>query len=484
MRRRLRVVVIGAGVSGLCVADRLRGMRGVDVTVLERADRVGGTWRENTYPGCGCDIPAPLYSYSFAQCGRWSRLFAGQPEILAYLERFAADSGVLEDVRFGTTVSGARWSGDAWEVTCADGSVVGADALISAIGALHVPARPDVRGLADFAGPCLHTAEWDDAIELSGRRVAVIGTGASAIQLVPAIAGRPDAITVFQRTPPWIVPKADRAFTPRERRLLQTVPAYRRLLRTRLFWIHEGRARGFQGDIGAMPETERLARAHLARQVKDPALRARLTPGYAIGCKRLLISSDWYPTLQRDDVALETSAIAHVTRDAVVTVEGTRHATDVIVLGTGFAAQDALSRVPITGPDGQTLGDAWRGGMEAYLGTMVSGFPNLFLMTGPNSGLGHNSQIFMIEAQARLIAAQLRRLRAGARTVDVRNEAQRAFNDELQSRLQHTVWQGGGCRSWYQDPVTRRNTLLWPGSTIEFWRRTRDPRRGAYTFGN
>ena len=480
MKRRVRVVVIGAGVSGLCVADRLRRTRGIDVTVLERAERVGGTWRENTYPGCCCDIPAPLYSYSFAQSGRWSRLFAGQAEILDYLERFAERSGVLADVRFGVTVSGAQWSDGRWEVTCEDGSVVWADALVSAIGALHVPARPDLPGLADFAGPCLHTAEWDDEIALSGQRVAVIGTGASAVQLVPAIAGRAAEITVFQRTPPWIVPKADRPFTPRERRLLELLPAYRRLLRTRLFWIHEARAQGFQGPSGAMPETERLARAHLEHQVRDRALRALLTPDYAIGCKRLLISSDWYPTLQRDDVALETSPIAHVTRDAVVTEAGTRHGADVIVFGTGFAAQDALGRVPITGPDARTLTDGWRGGMEAYLGTMVAGFPNLFLMTGPNSGLGHNSQIFMIEAQVRLIAGRLRRLRAGARTVEVRREAQREFNEDLQSRLQNTVWQGGGCRSWYQDPITRRNTLLWPGSTIEFWRRTRDPRQGAY----
>lgn len=482
--RRVRVVVIGAGVSGLCVADRLRRMRGVDVTVLERAERVGGTWRENTYPGCACDIPAPLYSYSFAQSGRWSRLFAGQAEILDYLETFAERSGVLADVRFGMTVAGAQWSDGRWEVTCEDGTVVHADALVSAIGALHVPARPELPGLADFDGPSLHTAEWDDEIDLSGRRVAVIGTGASAIQLVPAIAGHAADITVFQRTPPWIVPKADRPFTLRERRLLKLLPAYRRLLRTRLFWIHEARAQGFQGDRGAMPETEHLARAHLERQVRDPALRGLLMPDYAIGCKRLLISSDWYPTLQRNDVALQTSPIAHVTRDAVVTEAGTRHRADVIVFGTGFAAQDALGRVPITGPDGRTLTDAWRGGMEAYLGTMVAGLPNLFLMTGPNSGLGHNSQIFMIEAQVRLIAGRLRRLRAGARTVEVRHEAQREFNDDLQSRLQHTVWQGGGCRSWYQDPITRRNTLLWPGSTIEFWRRTRDLRQGAYNVSN
>jgi cation diffusion facilitator CzcD-associated flavoprotein CzcO len=480
MSRTLRVAVIGAGVSGLCVAHRLRRMRGVEVTVLERADRVGGTWRENTYPGCACDIPAPLYSFSFAQNGDWSRLFAPQPEILRYLERFAERSGVIDDIRFGTTVRGATWTDDEWRIACDEGEVVRADVLVSAIGALHVPARPELPGLADFAGRVLHTAEWDHDVPLDGRRVAVIGTGASAIQLVPATAGRAAATTVFQRTPPWIVPKFDRAFTPRERVLLRTLPPYRRYVRSRLFWIHEARARGFQGNRGAMAETERLARAHLERQVPDAVLRAKLTPDYSIGCKRLLISSDWYPTLHRNDVTLETSPIARVTRDAVVTASGDRHPADVIVFGTGFAAQDALGRIPITGSGGRTLKEVWTGGMEAYLGTMVAGFPNLFLMTGPNSGLGHNSQIFMIEAQTRYIAAHVRRLRRGARTVEVQPAAQRVFNDELQSRLQHTVWQGGGCRSWYQDPVTGRNTLLWPGSTIEFWRRTRFPWRVAY----
>jgi cation diffusion facilitator CzcD-associated flavoprotein CzcO len=481
MSRRLRVAIIGAGVSGLCVADRLRRLRGVDVTVLERSDRVGGTWRENTYPGCACDIPAPLYSYSFAQSGAWSRLFASQAEVLGYLERFAERSGLLDDICFGTDVQGASWTDDGWDISCRGGEVVRADVLVSAIGALSVPARPDLPGLREFAGKAVHTAEWDDDLELDGRRVAVIGTGASAIQLVPAIADRAAGVTVFQRTPPWIVPKLDRAFTPRERRLLRTLRPYRRLVRNRLFWIHEARARGFHGDVEAMAKIERLARAHLQHQVPDAALRSDLTPDYAVGCKRLLISSDWYPTLQRDDVALETAPIARVARDAIVTARGTRHPADVVVFGTGFAAQDALSRVPITGPDGRTLKDAWRSGMEAYLGTMVAGFPNLFLMTGPNSGLGHNSQIFMIEAQTRYVAAHARRLRRAARTVEVRPAAQRAFNDDIQARLRGTVWQGGGCRSWYQDPATGRNTLLWPGSTIEFWRRTRVLARAAHT---
>jgi cation diffusion facilitator CzcD-associated flavoprotein CzcO len=480
------VLILGAGFSGICVAAGLARMRGVSFRILERAGDVGGTWRENTYPGCACDIPSPLYSFSFAQSSSWSRLFAPQGEILDYLRRVAADRGLLDRIRFGTAAVSAAWDEAAglWRTTAADGSRYTSRFLVSAIGALHRPKLPVLPGLDTFAGPAFHSAQWDHAVDLTGQRVAVVGTGASAIQLVPAIVDRVAAMTVFQRTPPWILPKLDRPFDARAQRRMRWLPPYRWYLRERLFWIHEGRAKGFVSDPSQMADTERFARGLLDRQVQDPELRARLTPDYAIGCKRLLISSDYYPALVRDHVTLDTSGVREVRPDGVLAADGTHHPADVILYGTGFDVQNGLTQVAVTGRGGRELRREWAaGGMEAYLGTTVSGYPNMFVMAGPNSGLGHNSQVFMIEAQARYVRSCLRvarRRRGGRAAIEVRADVQRSYNAALQRRMDHTVWQTGGCRSWYYDPVSGRNTLLWPGGTIEFYRRTRRARRADY----
>jgi cation diffusion facilitator CzcD-associated flavoprotein CzcO len=477
----LDAVVVGAGVSGLCIACGLQ-RAGFSYRVLEQSHDVGGTWRDNTYPGCGCDIPAPLYSFSFAQRAGWSRLFASQPEILDYLRWVAGRFGVQEHIEFGTRVISAQWHErrQTWMVVTSSGAVLECRYLISATGALRTPRYPEIPGRERFAGPAFHSASWDHAVDMRGKRIAVLGNGASAIQFVPEIAPHARHLTVFQRTPGWIVPKADREFSPRQRQLRRFSP-YRWYARSRLFWIHESRVKGFTDAAAEMADTERLARSHLQRKVSDPQLRAALTPDYAIGCKRLLISNDYYPTLNRDNVTVVTAPISELTASNVITADGRSHPADVVIYGTGFDAHFAFAEIEVVGRDGSRLSDRWHQGREAYLGTTVSGFPNYFVMLGPNSGLGHNSQIFMIEAQARYVMSCLRtarRRRIGS--LDVRPTVEKEFNEWLQGRLVHSVWQAGGCSSWYQHPASGTNTVLWPSSALEFWRRTHRVRLSDY----
>ncbi|MGO8915368.1 MAG: flavin-containing monooxygenase [Stellaceae bacterium] len=480
------VVVIGAGVSGLAVAAGL-GRMGIDrFLVLEKSDRLGGTWRDNHYPGCACDIPSHLYSFSWAPNPDWSRMFASQAEILAYLERTAKAHGLAPKIRFQSEVAEAHWEARAgrWRIVLRSGETIRSRLLVAATGILHHPQIPKIQGLDTFEGMVFHTAGWRHDHDLSGRRVAVIGAGASAIQVVPAIVDRVRQLFLFQRTPPWIAPRFDRPFDEKTRRRLRFVPFYRLWLRSRLFWIHELRAKGFLTDPSTMARIENLCRGLLERQVKDETLRARLTPNYAVGCKRLLISSDWYPAITRPNVELIDSGIAKIGPQAIITTDGEAHPVDTIIFATGFDAQNLLSHLPIRNGEGRSLFAHWQEmGMRAMLGTTVAGFPNFFLMTGPNSGLGHNSQIFMIEAQVRYIMDCLRRMRRLRATVaEVRSEAQDAFNVELDERMAHTVWKTGGCRSWYLDPATGRNTLLWPMTSIAYWRRTRKIQARDYSF--
>jgi cation diffusion facilitator CzcD-associated flavoprotein CzcO len=475
------VVVIGAGVSGLCMADRLQ-RAGFSYRVLERAHDIGGTWRDNTYPGCGCDIPAPLYSFSFAQRADWSRLFASQREILRYLQEFAVRSGVARHIDFATTVESARWheSRQCWTVHTSSGSVLQCRFLVSATGLLQRPQYPAISGRERFCGQAFHSARWDHSVRLRGKRVAVIGSGASAIQFVPEIAPDVQQLTVFQRSPGWVVPKADRTLSRRQHRWRRLAP-YRWYVRSRLFWIHERRVKGFLDSSAGMPDAERLARSLLQRKVTDPDVRAALTPDYAIGCKRLLLSNDYYPTFNRDNVTLVTSPVAAMTADRVIAADGREHVADVVIYATGFDTQFAFADIEVVGRDGERLADRWQQGPAAYLGTTVSGFPNYFVMLGPNSALGHNSQIFMIEAQTRYIVSCLktaRRRKLGVLTV--RPSVEQTYNAWLQGRLAHSVWQAGGCRSWYQHPVTGTNTAIWPSSAIAFWHRTHRARLADY----
>ncbi|GAB2627458.1 NAD(P)/FAD-dependent oxidoreductase [Prescottella soli] len=478
---RTDVLILGAGFSGLAAAAMISRAGGFEYLILEQADDVGGTWRENTYPGCACDIPSPLYSFSFRQNPDWRHLFAPQNEILDYLRDTSAELRITERIRFGTTVTGADWDEEdgSWVVHAAGGSVFRARFLVSAMGVLHHANYPSLPGIEDFQGPVFHSAHWDHSVDLDGKRVAVVGTGASAIQFVPAIVDRTSQLAVFQRTAPWIVPKFNRAFGEDEREEMRRNPIKRWYRRARLFWIHEKRARGFVSDASKMGPTRELAEAHRAKQIRDHELRKKLTPDYAIGCKRLLISSDYYPALAKPHVDVVTTGIEEVRAHSILATDGSEYDADVLIFGTGFDAQNSLTRVPIHGRDGAALGSQWASGPEAYLGTTVSGFPNLFLLCGPNTGLGHNSQVFMIEAQVRYM---IRCLRYAGRDglLEVRRDAQERFNRFLQGRLSSTVWQAGGCKSWYQDPVTGRNTLLWPRSTLSYWFRTRFIRRSDY----
>jgi cation diffusion facilitator CzcD-associated flavoprotein CzcO len=479
--RRPRVVIVGSGFSGLGMAIRLKQGGMDDFVVLEKASDLGGTWRDNRYPGCACDIPSHLYSFSFAPGPGWSRRYPPAGEIWAYLRRCAERYGVEPHIRYGTEMTGAEVDpAGGWRVHTRAGETIECAALVLAMGPLHRPMIPDVPGLDRFRGRSFHSSEWDPGCDLTGRRVAVIGTGASAIQLVPEVARRAAALHVFQRTPPWVLPRGDRPVAPWQRRLFRLLPVTRRLLRSAIYWSLELRVLGFSVSPGLMRLAERVAVRHLHSQVADPELRRALTPRYRLGCKRILLSDDYYPAFSRPNVELVTSGIAEVGEDRIVTADGVERPVDAIVFGTGFHVTDAMAQVAVVGRGGVALQDAWRGGMEAYLGTTVAGFPNLFLVLGPNTGLGHNSMVFMIEAQTRYVLQCLRLLEArGGAALEVLPRVQSAFNRRIQERLRRAVWSVGGCTSWYLD-ASGTNRTLWPGSSFRYWLRTRRARTADY----
>jgi cation diffusion facilitator CzcD-associated flavoprotein CzcO len=471
------VAVIGAGFGGLGAAARLRRLGVTDFVVLERADAVGGTWRDNTYPGCACDVPSHLYSFSFAPEPAWPRVFARQPEIRAYLERVADTFGLRAHLRTGHEVRAARWDGAAlrWNLDTTGGPLT-ADVLVSATGPLSEPRVPDVPGLDGFPGRVFHSARWDHTHPLRGRRVAVVGTGASAVQFVPEIQREVRSLTVFQRTPPWVLPRADRPVSALERRLHDAWPATAAVRRHLLWAVREAQTGAFTRHPDLMRAAERLALLGMRRAVPDPALRRRLTPGYRIGCKRILLSNDWYPALTRPHVRLIDAGLREVRGGTLVAEDGSTTEADTLIFGTGFHVTDLPAARRITGRDGGTLAGAWRDGMAALRGTTVAGFPNLLLLIGPNTGLGNNSMVLIIEAQLTYLADWLRtwhRLGGPGRAALVpRPAAQDAWNDRLQARLARSVWNTGGCRSWYLDE-RGRNTVVWPGTTAAFRAATR-----------
>jgi cation diffusion facilitator CzcD-associated flavoprotein CzcO len=465
-----RIAIIGTGFAGLGMAIRLKQEGIDDFVVLEKAGDVGGTWRENTYPGVQCDVPSHLYSFSFAPNPRWTRTFPLGDEIRDYLRHCANRYGIVPHIRFNQEVHSADWDEAAqrWRLETTDGSVV-AQVLVAGTGGLHEPSIPDVPGLEGFEGPVFHSAQWDHDHDLAGERVAVVGTGASAIQFVPRIQPAVSHLHLFQRTPPWVVPHRDRPISPLEKRVYERLPAAQLATRAGIYWARESFVLGFiDTRLAKLPE--RVARKHIADQVSDPELRREVTPDYTIGCKRVLISNDYYPALTKPNVDLVTSGIAEVRANAVVDGDGVERAADTIIFGTGFHVTDPPAADIVRGRDGRTLADTWAGSMQAHRGTTIAGFPNLFFLVGPNTGLGHNSIVFMIESQLNYVLDALRTMDArGAASVDVRPEAQAAFNDDVQDRLRDTVWNSGGCASWYLDD-TGRNTVLWPGFTWPFRR--------------
>lgn len=468
------VAIVGAGFGGIGMAIRLIQAGQTDFVLIEQADDIGGTWRDNHYPGCACDIPADLYSFSFAPHRGWSRRYPTQAEILAYLQDCVTRFGLRPHLRLGSGLQQAVFDQDRalWCLHLAGGGRIEARTLVLSVGLLHRPAIPALPGLAAFGGVCFHSAAWRHDVDLTGRRVAVIGTGASAIQFMPRVAAVAAELALYQRTPAWILPKHDPPAGPMRRRLLSFVPGLRRALRAWTYWSHEARAVGFVVSPRLMQAVERRARSHAKRQLGDAALREAVTPAYRIGCKRILLSNDFLPALNRPNVTLVTAPIARVTADGVVAADGVARAADVLILATGFQATDLLADIRIVGRDGATLADAWRGGMQARLGLAVSGFPNLFLLGGPNTGLGHNSVVFMLEAQIGHILRCLRWMRRrGAAVIELRPEAQSRFTAALRRRMERTVWLSG-CRSWYLDRFGH-NTTLWPGFSFGYWLRTR-----------
>jgi cation diffusion facilitator CzcD-associated flavoprotein CzcO len=472
----LDVLIVGAGFSGLGMAIKLLQQGGKDFLVIEKADEIGGTWYVNQYPGCACDIPSHLYSFSFDRNPDWSRMYSSRDEIQRYLKSCAHRFGLNPYIRLNTRMKEAVWdeATSLWRVTTGDGATLRARVLVSAVGALHTPKFPDIAGMGKFAGPSFHSTWWDSGVSLEGKRVAVIGTGASAIQFVPQIAPRVAKLSVFQRTPPWIVPKEDFAIPERWKNRFRRMPGLGWLFRTVLFWIYEIRVWAFLGKLPSLRRRGlKMALDHLAAQAPDPELRARLTPKYEFGCKRVLISSDFYPAIQRPNVEFVTDGIREIREHSIVTQDGMERPVDVLIYGTGFRATEPLHDTRVVGRGGLDIHEAWKDRVSAYLGVTVSGFPNFFMLLGPNTALGHNSVVLMSEAQIGYVMDCLRLMRKrGSKVIEVRAETQHRFVEELRKRLAGTVWESGGCRSWYQDANTGESPVLWPGSVVAYKRRT------------
>jgi cation diffusion facilitator CzcD-associated flavoprotein CzcO len=480
----LDVAIIGAGFSGLSMAIALKRAGHKRFRVFEKAGDLGGTWRDNRYPGCACDVPSHLYSFSFAQNPGWSRSFSPQPEIWRYMKDCVAKYDVLPHFQFNSPVSAAAFDEvkHFWRITLEGGKTVTARALVSGAGALHLPAYPKINGLESFEGRAFHSSDWDESLDLTGRNVAIIGTGASAIQILPAIAPKAKQVTLFQRTPAWVLPRMDRAFSEKTQMLFRTLPPMQRLLRRALYLRLEMSALGFLGNRKLMERVEKLSLGYLEKTVTDPDIRAKLTPDYQIGCKRILISDDYYQAFNRANVSLATSAIDRATATGLVTADGKEHVFDTLIYATGFRANEPLAEIDIKGRGGHSLAHEWRYGAEAYYGISVAGFPNFFILLGPNTGLGHNSIIFMIESQTRYIMHCLHwLLREGADEVDVRRNVQQEFNKKLQAQMARTVWQSG-CKSWYLN-ANGTNSTIWPDFTFRYWWRTRQPDPHDYVIG-
>jgi len=483
MTQSVRIAIIGAGHAGICMGMRLKAAGIDDFVILEQAATLGGTWRDNTYPGASCDAPSFLYSFSFAQKTDWSRRFAWQPELLAYSAECAINAGLMPHFRFRTEVTTLRFDAarNRWTLTLADGAGIEAEFVVTAVGQLHRPATPSIAGREAFDGVQFHSARWDHSVDLTGKRVAVIGNAASAVQFVPQIAPQVSGLTVFQRSANWLLPRKDRLYPPRLHRWMKRWPWLARL-RHQFQWL-------FFGEMQLTPLMKQVrpvqwaarqySLLHLRRQVRDPALRAKLVPDYPIGAKRVLFNDDYYPALGRRNVELVTEPIDRIEATGVRTRDGELHAADVIIYATGFKATEFLAPMQVTGLGGHTLDDEWRRGAHAYLGVTVSGFPNFFMLYGPNTNLGHNSILVMIEAQVGYVIEVLQRLgELGARRIDVRREVMDEYNRVLQRDLARSVWAADKA-SWYKlaDGTITNN---WPHSTIRYRRLLRRADLDAY----
>ncbi|MGW4480976.1 flavin-containing monooxygenase [Rhodococcus triatomae] len=464
-----RVLVVGAGFGGLAAAGSLiRDGRARDVVIVERAAEVGGTWRDNTYPGCACDVPTSLYSLSFAPSPEWSHTFAEQPELFDYLKGVATRSGIRARTLFGCELLGAEWDARSacWRVSTSRGEIT-AQVLVAASGALSTPNLPDIDGLDSFEGTVFHSAAWNHDHDLTGERIAVVGSGASAVQFVPQIVDRAQRVTVFQRTASWVIPRRNRTLGAVEKALYRRIPVTQKVVRGLVYGMREAYVVVFAYLTWLLPVIALVSKAQLRAQVRDPRLRRKLMPAFTIGCKRMLLSNEWLPTLARDDVDLVASGLQRVTRTGVVGSDGVEREVDTIIFGTGFTPTEPPIARLLRGADGRTLAEHWDGSPSAHLGVTVSGFPNLFLMYGPNTNLGHSSIVYMLESQATYIREALAYMAARrAAALDVDAAAQQRHTSRIGDALATTVWNSGGCSSWYMDK-RGRNSVMWPTFT---WR--------------
>lgn len=481
---RVRIAVIGTGFAGICMGIKLiqAGIR--DFVILERSDRIGGTWRDNTYPGAACDVVSHLYSYSFEPNPNWSRMFAQQSEILEYTRHCVDRYGLSPYIRFGHEVLGGTFDeeGSLWHIHLRGREDLLADIWVNGMGPLNRAVMPDIPGLDSFQGAAFHSSHWNHGVDLNGKRVAVIGTGASAIQIVPNIVGAVKELHLFQRTPAWVIHKPDRPMRAWERQMFRTLPFTQQLYRNFFYWLNEATVIALAKKPKLTSIIRRMALRHMDRAGLDRDLKRKLTPDYTIGCKRILPSNDYYPTFRLPHVHLHTEPIASIDGDSVVLRNGERTPLDILILATGFEAAEFPAHFKVSGRSGLLLSECWKDGPEAYLGTTVNGFPNMFFIIGPNTGLGHSSMILMIEAQVRYILSCIEEIdRRGASAMEVRADIQVEYNKEIQDRLSTTVW-NSGCVSWYRTKAGR-NTSLWPGHTFEFMHRTRkvDPNDHLFT---
>lgn len=478
-----KIAIIGTGFAGLGMAIQLKKRGERDFVLFEREAGVGGTWRVNHYPGCACDVQSHLYSYSFEPNPNWSRMYAPQAEIKSYLEGCAEKYRLMPFIRLNTPITSARWDESAglWRLEDGHGNHYSADILISGMGGLSTPAYPNIPGMDTFKGKLFHSQQWDHDYDLRGKRVAVIGTGASAIQFVPQIQPKVARLDLYQRTAPWILPKPDRSISEAEQFLFKRLPAVQQAMRGAIYTALEARVAGFTINPRLMVIAKRWALNHIRSQIRNPELRQKVTPDYTIGCKRILLSNDYYPALDHPNVDVITTGIREIRPHSVVTVDGVERQVDAIILGTGFAATDPVPHNLVFGRNGVDLAEQWKSGPEAYKGTTVTGFPNLFFIVGPNTGLGHSSMVYMIESQITYILDALKQMeKRRIKVLEVKADKQADFNRKIHSQLNESVWNTGGCMSWYRHPVSGKNTTIWPSYTWRFRQITKEFDLHAY----
>lgn len=463
------IIIIGTGFGGIGMAIQLKKAGIHSFTILEKAGSIGGTWRDNTYPGAACDVQSHLYSFSFEPKSDWSRKFGLQPEIRSYMESCVKKYDIEDHIQFHQEVESATFDSDAgvWNIVTKKGNKISSNVLVSACGQLNKPATPKIVGIENFKGKVFHSARWDHNYDVTNKDVAVIGTGASAIQFVPQITPKVNTLKLFQRSAAWVIPKPDRPFTGLEQWLFETFPILDRIYRASIYWKNESRALAFT-RFGFLLKAFGFQAKRLAkRKIKDPKKRKQIIPDYPVGCKRVLISNDWYDAINKDNLDLISDGIDHVEEDAIVTKDGSRYTCDTIIYGTGFAATDFLAPMKITGLNGLDLNEAWKDGAEAYKGMSVSGFPNLFILYGPNTNLAHSSIVFMLESQIRYVMQCVRMLLdPGLLYINVKSDKQEAYSNEMQAKLKGSVW-NSGCTSWYINE-SGKNTNNWPGFTFSY----------------